>query len=231
MEKIKPFLMPGAVVIAGMFIAGAVVWSNTEDCSAEGDDSQVAGRVVEAAELERTVELKQYESVDGMALGDPDAPVEVVEYSDYACPFCARHWGEVMPQIMDQYISQGEVRYVYRDLPVVGGARAAEAARCAGEQGDYWRYHDVLFSRQQQDRERWSDVNIHQDYAEFLDLDAEELAECFTEGRYQDEVAASAQEAQELGGEGTPFFVINGQTLAGAQPFPVFSSVIDEFLE
>ena len=160
MDNIKPFLMPGAVVIAGIFVAGAIVWNNSGDATgllveSKAEKEQGAGRVVSWEELERSVEVRQYELADGMTLGDPEAPVEIVEYSDYACPFCARHQSETMPQIIDQYISSGDVFYVYRDLPVVGGDRAAEAARCAGDQDAYWQYHDVLFSRQQQDRGRF----------------------------------------------------------------------------
>lgn len=81
-------------------------------------------------------------------LGDDNAPVTIVEYSDFACPFCARFATQTKPQIVEQYIESGQVRFVRKDFIAVGGNKAAEAAHCAGDQGAYWEYHDLLIARQ-----------------------------------------------------------------------------------
>ena len=231
MENIKPFLMPGAVVIAGGLIAASVIaTSEVEPEPAAVGGDQTASRVVSAEELDQTVRFVDRSQTDGSAVGDPEAPVVMYEYSDYVCPFCRRHWQETLPQLKEQYVETGDLRVVYKDFPVVGGDRAAEASRCAEEQGEFWAYHDLLYSRQELDRAQWGEVDIHLDYAEYLGLDTAELESCFEERRYQASVQAEAEEAVEAGGSGTPFFVIGDETIGGAHPFEVFVEVIESQL-
>jgi len=178
------------------------------------------------------VEQQLTYELDGFAsMGDVDAPVTVVEYSDFACPYCKRFHEQTKPQIIEEYVEQGIVRFVRKDFIAVGGEKAAEAAHCAGDQGAYWEYTDILMENQTADRSNWGDPAVHAGYAEELGLDAETLLACFEAETYVDKIAASTREAQQNGGNGTPFFVINNSPVSGAQPYSVFKQVIEAELE
>lgn len=158
-------------------------------------------------------------------LGPPTAPVEIVEFSDFQCPFCSRV-GPTLKQIQQTY---GErVRLVFRDLPLPNHAqafKAAEAAQCAHDQGKFWEYHDVLFANQ-------SALAPEQlkGHAATLGLDTAVFAACLDEGRHAERVRQDMAEAERLGINGTPAFFINGRFLSGALPFESFRAVIDDEL-
>jgi protein-disulfide isomerase len=216
-EQSSPYAVPLAIIVAGVLIGGAVLIS-----SGDRQASPAANNDINGVPEEINISLEGWPSI-----GDSNAPVVMVEYSDYACPFCQRFWQDTLPSIKRDYIDTGIVRFIYKDFAVVGGDRVAEAAHCAGEQGSYWEYHDMLFERHAQDRSQWTNPQVHRGYAEELGLNADELVACFEERRYQGKVAQSTQEAMANGGRGTPYFLINGEPVSGAQPYPVFQSAID----
>ncbi len=167
-------------------------------------------------------------------LGDPNAPVTIVEFSDYQCPYCLRHFQQTMPQLKKDYIDTGKVRYVFKDFPLTQihplAVPAAEAAECAGEQGKYWEMHDLLFGQQ----ERWIQAaqpnDVFKEFAQEIGLDMNAFDECVQSGKYQDEITADMHEGLAAGVQGTPAFFINGQFLSGAQPYEVFKQMIDQIL-
>lgn len=174
---------------------------------------------------------------DAPIMGDPDAPVTIVEYSDYQCPFCARHFQETMPQLVKTYVDTGKARYVFKDFPLTSihpeAPVAHEAARCAREIGGdeaYWDMHDRLFESQ----EKWAGNPQHaalfKTFAADLGLDSAVFDECLVSGRYASAIQADVQEGAGFGVTGTPAFYINGQPLSGAQPYGVFVQVIDALL-
>ncbi len=223
--KNKNLLVPIAIVAAGAIIGGAVILSQKDPYSEDVDEGYQEP-VVEEPQFEQIVENIEIEGWP--FLGEPDAPIVIVEYSDFACPFCKRFYEETLPLIKQNHIETGQVRFVYKDFIVVGGDRAAEAAHCAGEQEKYWEYHDLLFENLEQDRANWSDSQVHRGYAQQLGLDADALIDCFEERRFQSKVAASTQEAQRLGGTGTPYFIIGNESVSGAQPYQVFEEIINQ---
>lgn len=158
---------------------------------------------------------------DDPSLGPKDAPITIVEFSDFRCPYCGVFHQETFGDLMATYPDQ--IHFVYRDFPVVGGFEAALAAECANEQGAYWEFHDLLFSGEY--------ANLNTDafaaYAEQLDLDVEDLLACVDEERYGEEVEADARYASGLGITGTPTFFINGIPMVGAQPLEAFIQVIE----
>jgi protein-disulfide isomerase len=162
---------------------------------------------------------------DDPYLGPEDAPVTIVEFSDFFCQYCAAFKIQVLPQILEEYGDQ--VRFVYRDFPAFGGDRPAEAAHCAGDQGSYWEYHDALFDNFRE----YTSTDDFVTLAESLDLDGEELRDCIESGTYRDEWNADYQDARALGVSGTPTFFINGTRFVGVQPFENFKQVIDAELE
>lgn len=164
----------------------------------------------------------------GHSKGAADAPVVIVEYSDFQCPFCTRHWREVAPRLEEAYIKSGQVRFVYKHFTVKGpdSVSAALAAECAAASGQdkFWAYHDLLFSRSGQVAFNADNLKA---FAAELQLDTAAFNECFDTQKYLQVVQANNAEAQQMGVGGTPGFFINGTPVAGAQPFEVFQQAIE----
>ncbi|MBI2565191.1 DsbA family protein [Candidatus Woesearchaeota archaeon] len=165
--------------------------------------------------------------------GNSNAPVLIVEYSDYQCPFCGRFFDQTLPSILKEYVDTGKVRLAYKDLPLSfhpNADDAALAARCAADQGKFWEMHDKLFETQ----DLWSGLpdatSTLVQYAKDLSLDAGKFETCLKNKEHWSEIQANMQEAEDIGATGTPSFVINGQLVVGAQPYSVFKQVIDSEL-
>jgi protein-disulfide isomerase len=177
----------------------------------------------ERADVVVHIEAPRFEvAADGHARGPADAPITIVEFSDFQCPYCRR----VVPtldKVLEKYPK--DVRLVYRHLPLRSHERArpaAEASLCAGEQEQFWAYHDKLFdnSRQLEDGHLLG-------YAEQIGLDKKRFQECLESGRFSAQVETDLQEASRVGITGTPAFVVNGVLISGAKPPEEFYRVID----
>lgn len=164
------------------------------------------------------------------AVGDPDAPVTIIEYTDFQCPFCVRHQQQTFPQIDANFIQNGDVYYVYKDFPLTSihpqAVKASEAARCAGDQDAYSEMHNSLFSNQQNWSGRGDVEDVFTGYADELGLDTAVFNECLVSGEHEVEVMENLEEGYSLGVGGTPAFFINGNFLSGAQPYSVFEQAI-----
>lgn len=162
------------------------------------------------------------------AIGPADAPVTIIEFSDYQCPYCKRWYDTVNARLLADYA--GRIRFVYRDLPLSSihpeAQAAAEAANCAGEQNAYWPYHDALFTGKY-----GLSLDAYTQYASELGLDVNAFNTCVAERRYQEEVNTDASVGASMGLNGTPTFFINGLKVVGAQPFEVFQQIIDNELK
>lgn len=160
------------------------------------------------------------------SLGPATAPVTIVEYLDFECPYCASA-GETMKKVRETY--GDKVRVVYRDFPLAFHQRAlpaAEAARCAGDQGKFWEYHDKLFANQQS----LADADLKK-YAADLSLNVEAFNSCLDSGKHREAVRKDqTQGEQSYGVSGTPAFFVNGRFVSGAQPFEAFKPIIDDEL-
>ncbi|MEM7116973.1 MAG: thioredoxin domain-containing protein [Chloroflexota bacterium] len=171
---------------------------------------------------------------DSFILGDADAPIEIVEYTDFQCPFCRRHFTQTFPQIQANYIETGKVRYIFKDFPLTSihpqAVLAAEAARCANDQGAYLSMHNMLFGQQQGWNGRSDAQDLFIGYADQLGLDTELFSTCLTTHVHEEAVNAEIQEAIGLGMRGTPAFFINGNFVNGAQPYTVFEEIIEGML-
>jgi protein-disulfide isomerase len=164
-------------------------------------------------------------AADGQTRGPAGAPIELIEFSDFQCPYCLRA-NPVVTQVLSTYGDR--IRFVYRNYPLPShpNARpAAEAAQCAAEQGQFWPYHDRLFANQS----KLADEDLKQS-AVAVGLDAAKFNACFDSHKYRTRVEADIQAGNEAGVNGTPAFFINGRMLSGAQPFDEFKRVIDEEL-
>ena len=163
-------------------------------------------------------------------LGDENAPVTLVEFTDYQCPFCQQAFQTTFPEIKEKYIDTGDVFFVVRDLPLSfhGNAHAAaEAARCAGKEGKYFEMHDTLFERQ----DEWIVGSPDEKFKQYAqDLGLSSFASCYDGGEFAGVVDDDLALASKVGASGTPTFFINGTQVVGAQPFAAFETVIEEEL-
>jgi len=155
--------------------------------------------------------------------GNPSAKVTIVEFSDFQCPYCLQAYG-MIKDLLKKY--DGKVKLAYRDLPLqevqskIHGA--AEASRCAGEQGKFWEYHDLLFENQ----DEYSEAAFKQ-FAASLNLNSDQFAICLESGKFKPQIQEDFQEAIRLGATGTPAIFINGVFLNGARPQPEFEEIIE----
>ena len=165
---------------------------------------------------------------DDAVKGAKNALVTIIEFSDYDCPFCGRHFRETLPQIIKEYVDTGKVKLVFRDFPLSfheNAQKAAEAAECAGEQEKYWEMHDKLFENQDA-----LDVSSLKTYSQQIGLNTREFNKCLDSGEMADEIKKDISDGESAGVSGTPAFFINGRFLSGAQPFSAFKQIIDEEL-
>lgn len=165
--------------------------------------------------------------VDGAPFkGNADAPVTIVEFSDFHCPFCRR----VLPTLTQIESRYGDkVRLVFRDFPIdnlhPGARKGHEAARCANEQGQFWPYHDKLFANAPK-----ASPEELKGYAKEVGLDVAAFERCFESGKYRAAVQQDIERGKQAGVTGTPAFFINGRLVTGAQPLSVFARIIDDEL-
>ncbi len=162
---------------------------------------------------------------DDPVKGDKNAPVTIIEFSDFECPFCGRFYTQTLSQIDEQYIKTGKVKLVFRDFPLSFhqyAQKSAEASECADDQGKFWEYHDLLFENQA----TLSFDNLKQ-WASDLNLDTAKFNDCLDSGKHEAEVKQDMKDGSAAGIRGTPGFVINGQLVSGAQPFSVFQQAIE----
>jgi len=167
-------------------------------------------------------------------LGDPSAPVTIVEFGDYQCHQCYNWFHNTKPAIESEYIETGKANLVFVDLAFLGNdsPKAAQASYCAEDQEMYWDYHDLLYASQEPKIDGgWADSERLKAFAFSLGLDMELFESCLDSGKYSKRVQYNIQQAREHGVRGTPGFFIVGpdgqQQLGGAQPFSVFKQILD----
>lgn len=175
-------------------------------------------------------------------MGEDTAPVTLVEFSDYHCPYCKRHATTVMKQLQENYIDTGKLRFVMREYPIPNlhprAKAAAVAVLCAGDQGDYWGMHDAVFNDQKARTDE-----AFKAMAESIGLDAAAFSTCLASDKFDEQIKADQAEGQKLGISGTPSFVMGltdskdssivhlTKFIRGAQPYTSFASAIDELLK
>ena len=185
------------------------------------------------AQEEQVVKAKV--NLEGFAmLGSKEAPLTIVEFTDYQCPFCQRFHTTAFPELKKNYIDTGKVRFYSRDLPLdfhPNAMRAAEAARCANEQGQFWKLRDVMGANPNK-----LDMDSLVADATDLKMDVKAFRACVESEKYKNAVQTDVMEAMKIGANGTPTFVIgkstpdgvDGELVVGAQPYPMFDQKLKE---
>ena len=221
-------LIPGAIIVAGLLIAGAVLYSGGL-VGGKGSGQKIQAAVGGA--------VNQNIEDNDPALGSPNAPVVLVEFSDFQCPFCRKFWSDSLPQIKEKYIKTGKVRFVYRDFPLSnihpGAEPAAQAAECAEDQGKFWEMHDKIFGEQEKLGQGTINFEIGdiKRWAREIGLDGAALDTCLDSEKYKAEVAKDYSDGASLGVSGTPHVFVNGKLLIrGALPFEQIDQLIQQEL-
>lgn len=178
--------------------------------------------------------VSRYPLAQDNSIGDPNAPVKIVEYSDFQCPYCRRFAVQTFPRILETYIETGKVYFTYRSMGEFIGPEsdwAMQAAYCAGEQGLFWDYTDLLWNAQTGENVgAYRKENLLR-LAERLGLNMGLFEPCLTGGKYAARTLQDLQDGLRAGVQGTPSFVINGQlAIQGAYPFEKFQEVIEALL-
>ena len=209
-----------AVLLCAAVFVGALIFAGPQVVQ-----QFVPEKIEVADELPREV-------TQNNTMGDPNAPVHIIEYGDFQCPYCLKFWTETEPQLIEEYVNTGKVYFEYRSFPILGpeSAWAAEGAYCAGDQNKFWEYHDTLFTN-------WTGENVGDftkekliKYAEALDLNMNDFETCLSEGKHKGTVEQDVAEADANGVHATPTFFINGFKLEGSQPFSVLKDFIEQAL-
>ena len=220
-----------AVGIGGMCLLGLLIvlgglfgWFNVKAVRGVEGNAQPSVQVQQPQQPQApSAPVKVDIKNDDHIRGAKNAPVTIVEYSDFQCPFCSRFHPEML-KVMSAY--QNKVRWVFRHFPLTqihpNAQKAAEASECASEQGKFWEFADKLFANQEQ-----LGPALYDKLAKDLNLNATKFSSCLSNGKYAKKVQDSEAEGAQLGVQGTPGNFINGQVVPGALPFEQLKSIID----
>lgn len=221
-----------SILVAALIVAGALIYAFGPS----------RGQVAGPGESETTSGTPPAIG-DDYVLGESGAPVTIIEFGDYQCPFCGRFFSQTEPQIRENYVKTGKAKFVYKDLIIIDGfvaggeesKNAALAADCAGEQGKFWEYHDSLFETEIRDgKENNGNLNrnLFVSLARSSGLDEKQFTSCFDSKRYLAEVEGDTKEAEAaLPQLSTPAIFVNKKLVQGAVPYAQFASVIEEELK
>lgn len=212
--KYSTFLLVAVLIVGGFFVL-------TNDKTPTGNvvNNPTGNTPGTTAPVEVSVD-------DDPMIGDKDAPVTIVEFSDFECPFCGRFFLQTYPQLKKEYIDTGKVKLVFRDFPLgfhpfaQPAAEAAECVRKFGGDEAYFKMHDKIFANQ----ESLSEANLKLWASEITGAD---ISACLANGEKTAEVQKDLQDGQAYGVGGTPSFFVDGIMIEGAQPFSAFKQVID----
>ena len=171
-------------------------------------------------------------------LGDPNAPITLVEFGDYQCHYCNVFFQSIEKDIVKNYVDTGKVKIIFKDYNIIGedSVIASQGAHCANDQGLFWEYHDILYSNWTGENNGWASSENLAIFAQQIDLNMNKWSECMKKGSHSQIILKSNDDARTLELTGTPaFFIINSEgkvsKLFGAQPFEVFKKIFDSQLE
>lgn len=221
--RVLTVLVSLALLLSVLSFAGTVMtYSKLKAGSAAADSDGAAAGDNPSAKVAVSAD-------DDPVMGNKNAPVTVISFTDFQCPYCARFVLQTFPQIKKNFIDTGKVKFVLRDFPLPFhefSAKAHEAAECADDQSKFWEMHDLLFSNQ--DKLSITDLK---GYAKSLGLDQTKFDSCLDSGKYTSEIQKDISDGAAAGVSGTPSFFINGQMLVGAQPYSAFEQAINAALK
>ncbi|MEV5936749.1 thioredoxin domain-containing protein [Streptomyces sp. NPDC052079] len=222
-----------AAVLAAAAVAGA--FALTLDGSggrneAAGESAVVSGSAAPAPADETLLALARRDPSDALAVGRADAPVVMIEYSDFQCPFCGRFARKTEPELLRSYVDKGVLRIEWRNFPVFGeeSEQAALAGWAAGQQKKFWEFHDVAYSKpRERNAGEFSAENLIDMAREAGITDIERFQADMASGKARSAVQKDQEEGYNLGVTSTPAFLVNGRPILGAQPTATFKEAVE----
>jgi protein-disulfide isomerase len=227
-EKRKTPVIPLVVALVAALALGFVLLQGGDD--EEGRPVDAAPATASAAPPETWEELVRRDADDPMALGEPDAPVVMIAYSEFQCPFCGKFARDTEPTLVEKYVEDGTLRIEWRDFPYLGpeSTVAARGGRAAAAQDRFWEFEEAMYADQLPPNSGDLDEDHLVSVAEDIGLDVDQFREDLASADIEEAVQQDFAEGQAIGVTGTPAFVINGVPVIGAQPTEVFERTIEE---
>lgn len=223
---IQASVLAAAIIISGSLLYSAHILTGG---SILGNTAALAQNGSPANAVDVKIADRDNEPIEGAS----NAKVTIVEFADFQCPFCKSFWTDSYAKIKANYIDTGKVRLIYRHFPLpfhVNAEISAEAAECANQQGKFWEYYNILFSKSQSDGTNLDKTSL-KSYAATVGLNISTFNSCLDSGATKDIVAADMDEGQKNGVSGTPTFYVNGKQIVGALPYASFQKAIDAALK
>jgi len=207
--------------------------------SLSGDEKELILEEAEILEQEpQKIELSVFVDNGSPYLGDPSAPITLVEFGDYQCFFCNKYFHDTEPDILLNYVETGKVKIIFKDYIIIGpdSITAAHASHCANDQEKFWEYHDTLYNNWTGENNGWASSENLLRFAQDVRLDVDEFTECMKNETHKPIITASVEDAKTLKLGGTPGFFVIGidnkiTKIPGAQPYSVFKKIFDSELE
>ncbi|WP_179410278.1 thioredoxin domain-containing protein [Microbacterium esteraromaticum] len=228
---IRSWIAPvGMLLIAGLLIV-LVILQMRPDAASDAGEPATDGITVVPDGLPDLTQFEYRDADDVQAAGPVDAPVGLVVYSDYQCPFCAKWAQSTLPRMME-YADAGDLRIEWRDINMYGAPseRASLAAHAAGLQGEYWAFHDALYPDGEIRTEAELSIEALTGLAEQMELDVDRFSSDMASEEVKQIVAERAHEARTIGVTGTPSFLLDGRPIVGAQPTDIFIDAVENAL-
>ncbi|PIR44383.1 hypothetical protein COV23_00105 [Candidatus Wolfebacteria bacterium CG10_big_fil_rev_8_21_14_0_10_31_9] len=247
------WLLPASILVAGIIIAVAVIYSTgAKNINTQEQNQNEANN---GNQNQQQAGMPSINSTD-VVLGDNNAPITIIEFGDYQCPFCAKFWKEIEFSLIKNYIDTGKVKFVFKPVAIVDSIvgkgteskDSVNAVKCASEQGKFWQFHDALFEIEFNELNTVStgsegngnlNITLFNKIATNLGMNVKDFTSCYNSGRHKDDDQKYMQEAQEAlpNGVGTPAVFLNGKKVEFSMnskrefDFTAFSAVIDKVLE
>ena len=211
---------------AGGGLVGAVVIVVVVLFAAGVFDSGGSSGDLTAAQQEQLVS-------EGHLIGDPDAPVTLIEFADFQCPFCREFWGGILPVIKTEYVDNGRANLYFHHMAFIGveSERAAMASECAADQGRFDDYHDILYLQQGPENKGYLSQGTLESFAEAIQLDVDAFSECLSSSTHLAEIRADTEHAGDAGIRSTPTLVVDGNFVENALNIAQVRKAIDDALE
>ena len=240
-KKTRYLHMPSVALGAGIAISCLVLGIFLANFIGE-DNSHLLAEIPTITNVEKQLNVNGPDVLvknGSPILGSVDAPITLIEFGDYQCTYCKRHFDQTHNLIMKNYVETNKVKILFKDLIVTPGndsMHAAHATHCAKDQGMYWKYHYMLYNNWEGENTGWVTTDNLNKFAKNLDLDMNKFSKCMSENKWMELITASKRDANTLGITGTPSFFLIGpenelEKIHGAQPYDVFKVILDSHLK
>ena len=240
-KKTRYLHMPSVALGAGIAISCLVLGIFLANFIGE-DNSQLLAEIPTITNVEKQLNVNGPDVLvknGSPILGSVDAPITLIEFGDYQCTYCKRHFDQTHNLIMKNYVETNKVKILFKDLIVTPGndsMHAAHATHCAKDQGMYWKYHYMLYNNWEGENTGWVTTDNLNKFAKNLDLDMNKFSKCMSENKWMELITASKRDANTLGITGTPSFFLIGpenelEKIHGAQPYDIFKVILDSHLK